>query len=112
VTKFNSANLWRKKGISVCPVKYGMGWSGYNAGVKIGVISDDGTIIVSHSGAELGQGINTKVAQAVAYALGVEISIIRVTHATTNYVSNGGVTGGSGYNTNGKLLYCYILSIQ
>ena len=37
--KYNqtSSSLWRKKGIAICPVKYGMGWSGgFNAGVKIG----------------------------------------------------------------------------
>jgi xanthine dehydrogenase molybdopterin-binding subunit B len=33
---YNNNNLWKKKGISICPVKYGIGWSGYNAGlVKI-----------------------------------------------------------------------------
>jgi xanthine dehydrogenase/oxidase len=93
---FNAANLWRKKGISICPVKYGMGWSYYNAGIKIGVRQADGTITVTHSGAEMGQGINTKVAQTVAYALGVSISLIRVTAIGTDKVVNGGITGGSG----------------
>ena len=30
VNEFNNSSLWRKKGISICPVKYGIGWSGYN----------------------------------------------------------------------------------
>lgn len=50
-----------------------MGWGGYNAGIRLGVVSGDGSVVVSHSGAEIGQGINTKVAQAVAYALGIDI---------------------------------------
>ena len=28
--------MWRKKGIAICPVKYGMAINGFNAGVKIG----------------------------------------------------------------------------
>ena len=31
--------------------------------VRIGVSSTDGTVVISHSGCEIGQGINTKVAQ-------------------------------------------------
>jgi len=41
--RFNSSSqsLWRKKGLAICPVKYGMGWSGgYNAGVKLGECFD------------------------------------------------------------------------
>jgi xanthine dehydrogenase molybdopterin-binding subunit B len=34
--EFNSKNLWRKRGISIDPVKYGIGWSMCNAGVQVG----------------------------------------------------------------------------
>lgn len=95
-TSYNNANMWRKRGVSICPVKYGMGWAGYNAGIRLGVRSSDGTVIVAHSGAEIGQGINTKAAQAVAMALGIDLSLVRVTSAGTDKVVNGGVTGGSG----------------
>jgi xanthine dehydrogenase/oxidase len=96
VTQYNARNLWRKRGISICPVKYGMGWAGYNAGVQVGVNQSDGTVFVSHSGAEIGQGINTKAAQAVAMALGIDIKLIRVVSSDTDRVVNGGCTGGSG----------------
>lgn len=93
--QYNANNLWRKRGVSVCPVKYGMGWAGYNAGVRIGVSSADGTVTLSHSGCEIGQGINTKVAQGVATTLGIDLSLVRVTATSTEKVANGGVTGGS-----------------
>lgn len=96
ITSFNSQNLWRKRGIACAPSKYGMGWAGYNAGVTLGVRSSDGSIVVTHSGTEIGQGINTKVAQAVAMALGVDLSLIKVERASTHKVVNGGTTGGSG----------------
>lgn len=96
VNTYNSANLWRKRGIAVSPVKYGIGWNGYNAGVRIGVRSQDGSVTLTHSGCEIGQGINTKVAQTVAYALGIPLDLVRVTYTSTEKVANGGVTGGSG----------------
>eukprot|EP01038_Epipyxis_sp_PR26KG_P004721 gene4721-6626_t len=96
VNKYNSSNLWRKKGLSICPVKYGMGWGGFNAGVRIGVRSSDGTVTVSHNGIELGQGINTKVIQTVAMCLGIDYTLIKCTTASTDRIINGGNTGGSG----------------
>ena len=51
---------------------------------------------VTHSGAELGQGINTKVAQTVASSLGIDLSLIRIAASSTANVTNGGLTGGSG----------------
>ena len=94
--QYNTRSLWRKRGISICPVKYGMGWAGYNAGAQVGINQADGTVVVSHSGTEIGQGINTKAAQAVAMALGIDISLVRVGSSDTDRVVNGGCTGGSG----------------
>lgn len=96
INQFNSQNLWRKRGIACCPVKYGMGWAGYNAGVRLNVRSTDGYVVLSHNGVEIGQGINTKVVQAVAMSLGIDISLIRVEKTSTDAVTNGGCTGGSG----------------
>jgi xanthine dehydrogenase/oxidase len=96
IQQYNSQNLWRKKGIAICPSKYGIGWAGYNAGVRIGVRQSDGTVVVTHSGCEIGQGINTKVAQAVAMALQIDLSLIKVERTNSHAVLNGGTTGGSG----------------
>lgn len=93
--QYNTNNLWRKRGIAICPVKYGMGWSGYNAGVQLGISSEDGTVTLCHNGCEVGQGINTKAAQAVAMALGIDLTLIRVVATSTDKVVNGGITGGS-----------------
>eukprot|EP01039_Chlorochromonas_danica_P005925 gene5925-6523_t len=96
IQAFNRDNLWRKRGLAAAPVKYGMGWSGYSAGVKLGVRTTDGRVFVTHSGVEIGQGINTKVAQAVASALGVDLSLVSIERTSTSAVVNGGPTGGSG----------------
>ena len=57
VKAYNTKNVWRKRGISIVPVKYGIGWNGYNAGIRIGVRQQDGTVTIAHSGCEIGQGI-------------------------------------------------------
>lgn len=95
VEAFNRENLWRKKGIAIEPVKYGVEWAGYDAGVQLGVYRADGTVMVTHSGIEIGQGINTKVAQAVATELGLPLDMVRIASTATDRVANGGTTGGS-----------------
>lgn len=98
VEQFNAANRWRKRGISVLPVKYG---SGFNlalleqGGALIEVYAQDGTVLVRHGGIEMGQGLNTKMAQVVAYALNVPIGMIRVAENDTAVVPNPESTGAS-----------------
>jgi xanthine dehydrogenase molybdopterin-binding subunit B len=53
-------------------------------------------VVVSHTGTEVGQGINTKVAQAVAYGLGIDMKNIVIGSASTDKVPNSSDTGGSG----------------
>jgi xanthine dehydrogenase/oxidase len=66
---FNKSNRWRKRGVALTPVKYGIGWDGANYGVLVNINSGDGTVMISHSGIEMGQGIDTKVAQCAAEIL-------------------------------------------
>jgi len=96
VAAFNQANRWRKRGIYCTPVKYGISQHGYKMAVAINVLEEDGTINVAHGGVEIGQGINTKVAQAVAYKLQVPLSLICITHNSTDSIPNATLTGGSG----------------
>jgi xanthine dehydrogenase molybdopterin-binding subunit B len=67
VVAFNSANRWSKHGIWCTPVKYVRG----NREKEMVVVSvkRDGSILVDCSGIEMGQGLNTKVVQAVVVGL-------------------------------------------
>ncbi len=47
-------------------------------------------------GVEIGQGLYTKVAQAVAYKLGIDISLISVVPTSSDATPAMTVTGGSG----------------
>jgi xanthine dehydrogenase/oxidase len=93
--QFNSANRWRKRGISIAPQKYGLGWNSENLSAYVTVYGHDGSVVVSHAGVESGQGINTKVAQVVAYTLGVPLSKVTVELPTQFTLPNAACTGGS-----------------
>lgn len=106
VAEFNARNRWRKRGISLIPVKYG---SGFNlamleqGGALIEVYEQDGSVLVRHGGIEMGQGLNTKMAQTVAVTLNVPMGIIRVAENDTAVVPNPESTGAStGTSFNGK----------
>ena len=55
------ANRWRKRGLSVVPLKFSIEWDGAPYTVFVSVYSEDGTVAIAHAGIEVGQGINTKV---------------------------------------------------
>merc|ERR1712137_358149 len=93
MNNFNQANRWVKKGMYLMPCKYGIEWaSGF--GCVINVCSD-ATVQISHTGCEVGQGINTKVSQVLALELGCDISLITVTSTNSQKVPHGSSTGGS-----------------
>jgi xanthine dehydrogenase large subunit len=63
----------------------------------------DGSVLVNHGGTEMGQGLNTKVAQVVAHELGVPFEAVRVTATDTHKVANTSATAAStGSDLNGK----------
>jgi len=94
VEDFNKRNLWRKRGISLVPLQYPHNQFGTRYTVNISVYHDDGSVAVAHGGIEMGQGMNTKVAQVVARELGVPMDIIRI--KPTDNVSNPNATGTFG----------------
>ncbi len=93
-----------RKGIALTPVKFGISFTAtwYNqAGALLHVYSD-GSLQLNHGGTEMGQGLNTKVAQVVADALQVDVDCIKITKTTTEKVPNTSATAASsGTDLNG-----------
>jgi len=66
-------------------------------------IYTDGSVLVNHGGTEMGQGLNTKVAQVVAHELGIAFEQVRVSATDTAKVANTSATAAStGSDLNGK----------
>ncbi|KAG2539896.1 hypothetical protein PVAP13_9NG506500 [Panicum virgatum] len=66
VRSFNSNNRWRKRGIAMVPTKFGISFTAKfmnQAGALVQVYTD-GTVLVTHGGVEMGQGLHTKVPNA------------------------------------------------
>ncbi|MHA6346302.1 xanthine dehydrogenase molybdopterin binding subunit [Roseivivax sp. CAU 1761] len=104
IRAFNETSPVIRRGIALTPVKFGISFTAthYNqAGALIHVYSD-GSIHLNHGGTEMGQGLNTKVAQVVADAFQVDIDRIRITRTTTEKVPNTSATAASsGSDLNG-----------
>jgi xanthine dehydrogenase large subunit len=103
IVEANRAGVVRR-GIALTPVKFGISFTAthYNqAGALVHVYSD-GSIQLNHGGTEMGQGLNTKVAQVVADAFQVDVDRIKITRTTTEKVPNTSATAASsGSDLNG-----------
>jgi xanthine dehydrogenase large subunit len=70
---FNASHQFRKRGIGLVPVKYGIGFTAtfLNQGNALVYVYTDGSVSVTHGGIEMGQGLYTKVEKIVAKTLGI-----------------------------------------
>ncbi|MGE5117524.1 MAG: xanthine dehydrogenase molybdopterin binding subunit [Betaproteobacteria bacterium] len=105
LARFNAASPVLKKGLALTPVKFGISFNVVHlnqAGALVHVYTD-GSVLVNHGGTEMGQGLNTKVAQVVAHELGVAFERVRVSATDTHKVANTSATAAStGSDLNGK----------
>ncbi len=102
---FNAASPVLKRGIALTPLKFGISFNvkHFNQAGALVHVYNDGSILVNHGGTEMGQGLNTKVAQCVAHELGVSFGCVRVTATDTQKVANTSATAAStGADLNGK----------
>jgi len=105
IAAFNASSEVLKRGLALTPVKFGISFNLVHlnqAGALVHVYGD-GSVLVNHGGTEMGQGLNTKVAQVVAHELGVDIGAVRVTATDTQKIANTSATAAStGSDLNGK----------
>lgn len=93
-----------RKGIALTPVKFGISFTAtwYNQAGALVHVYNDGSIHLNHGGTEMGQGLNTKVAQVVADVFQVDIDRVKITATTTAKVPNTSATAASsGSDLNG-----------
>ncbi|KAK5046620.1 hypothetical protein LTR84_007381 [Exophiala bonariae] len=105
IQKFNQANRWKKRGISMIPAKFGISFATAihlnqaSAAVKIFA---DGSVLLHHGGVEMGQGLYTKMCQVAAQELGVPIDAVYTSDTSSYYTANVSPTAASsGSDLNG-----------
>jgi xanthine dehydrogenase large subunit len=107
VNAFNKVNKRRKRGLALVPLKFGISFTAtmLNQGGALLNIYMDGSVSCNHGGTEMGQGLNTKMAQVCADGLGIDISYVRVTGTDTQKVPNASATSASsGADINGAAI--------
>ena len=101
---FNRDGGMIRRGIALTPVKFGISFNTTflnQAGALVHVYGD-GSVHLNHGGTEMGQGLNTKVAQIVAHEFQVGFETVKITATTTGKVPNTSATAASsGTDLNG-----------
>ncbi|WP_375542095.1 xanthine dehydrogenase molybdopterin binding subunit [Paraburkholderia sp. CNPSo 3274] len=115
IAAYNRTSPVLKRGMALTPVKFGISFNVPHlnqAGALVHVYRD-GSVLVNHGGTEMGQGLNTKVAQVVAGTLGLPLARVRVSAADTSKVANTSATAAStGSDLNGKAAEDAALTIR
>jgi len=105
IRAYNRGSEILKKGLALTPVKFGVSFNmvHFNQAGALVHVYLDGSVLVNHGGTEMGQGLNTKVAQVVAHELGINVKQVSATATRTDKVANTSATAAStGADLNGK----------
>ncbi|CAF0826619.1 unnamed protein product [Adineta ricciae] len=97
VGEFNQSSTYRKRGITILPTKFGIAFTAKflnQAGALVHVYKD-GSVLVSHGGTEMGQGLHTKMISIAAEILGCDVSRVRISETATDKVANTSPTAAS-----------------
>uniref|UniRef100_H2YN14 Xanthine dehydrogenase/oxidase n=1 Tax=Ciona savignyi TaxID=51511 RepID=H2YN14_CIOSA len=107
IEEYNSKNRWRKRGISCIPTMFGISFTGFflnQAGALVQVYKD-GSVLLTHGGTEMGQGLHTKMIQVASTCLGIPASRIHISSTSTETVPNTSPTAASvGSDINGMAI--------
>ncbi|KAG5577770.1 hypothetical protein H5410_057904 [Solanum commersonii] len=97
VENFNRHNRWKKRGIAMVPTNLGISFTTKfvnQAGALVQVYTD-GTVLVTHGGVEMGQGLHTKLAQIAASSFNIPLNAVFISETSTDKVPNASATAAS-----------------
>ncbi|XP_036784021.2 aldehyde oxidase isoform X1 [Manis pentadactyla] len=97
VEKFNLENYWKKKGLAIVPLKFPIGLGSVPMGQAAALVHIylDGSVLVTHGGIEMGQGVHTKMLQVASRELRMPISKVHLRGTSTETVPNTSISGAS-----------------
>uniref|UniRef100_A0A336MLN1 Xanthine dehydrogenase n=1 Tax=Culicoides sonorensis TaxID=179676 RepID=A0A336MLN1_CULSO len=90
VETFNQNNRWKKRGITILPTMFGAGFVPIHlnqAGALVHVYTD-GSVLLTHGGVEIGQGLHTKMVQIASRVLEIPMEKIHISETATDKVPN------------------------
>ncbi|XP_060736363.1 xanthine dehydrogenase/oxidase [Tachysurus vachellii] len=97
VDQYNKQNRWTKQGLSIIPTKFGISFTAVflnQAGALVHIYTD-GSVLLTHGGTEMGQGLHTKMIQVASRTLGIPSTKIHISETSTNTVPNTSPTAAS-----------------
>ncbi|XP_054650388.1 xanthine dehydrogenase/oxidase [Dunckerocampus dactyliophorus] len=97
VELYNRQNRWTKRGLAIIPTMFGISFTASflnQAGALVHIYTD-GSVLLTHGGTEMGQGLHTKMIQVASRVLGVPCSKIHISETSTNTVPNTSPTAAS-----------------
>jgi xanthine dehydrogenase large subunit len=103
--EFNRQNGFVKKGVAVMPVCFGISFTKtpMNQARSLVHVYTDGSVAVSTGAVEMGQGVNTKIAQVAARVFSLPVERVRVHSTNTLRIANTSPTAASAAaDLNGK----------
>lgn len=111
VDQFNAEKSGKVRGLSMTGCKFGIAFTArfLNQGNALVNVHLDGTIQVSTGATEMGQGVNTKIAQVAASAFGIDVKNVKVMATSTEKNHNTSPTAassGADINCAATLLAC------
>ncbi len=113
--EFNKANRDVKRGLAIVPMKFppGMKRKGSMRGTALVHVYKDGSVLLSHGGVEMGQGLTTKMIQVASRALDISAKLIHTKETSSATVANASPTSAScGTDLNGPAVVDACQQIQ
>ncbi len=95
--EFNSQNKFIKKGVALQPVCFGISFTKtpMNQARSLVHVYTDGSVAVSTGAVEMGQGVNTKIAQVAAQVFSLPIERVKIHTTNTLRIANTSPTAAS-----------------
>lgn len=115
IENYNQNNKYSKRGLAVMPLCFGISFTNtaMNQARALVHIYQDGSVSVSTGAIEMGQGVNTKMAQVASILLGIDISRVKIHSTNTTRVANTSPTAASsGADLNGNALRIAIATLK
>lgn len=97
IDEFNQKSKSKLRGMSLAATKFGIAFTArfLNQGNALVNLHLDATVQASTGATEMGQGVNTKIAQVIAHALGLQMDAVKVMATSTEKNHNTSPTAAS-----------------